>query len=1163
MGSQKVNPNQIRYDKEISERNDIAVKENNNIFVEAGAGAGKSTSLVDSAYYTLAKTYEIERIHDLLKNGMSENDIKNEIDSNINELSKLSPTPDREILFMQEISNHLHDIVIGKIQHDVRAKDIYAITFTNKATEELRVKIVTKLQNKKDCLQYEIDRKNKLLNSIDDIHVSTIHKFAEDILKENAVKAGLSPDFIPVEDEDYEGIINETIRKYFRSFKHWKALSKYEKELGISKKELKDRIVKAFLELTKVTAIQLDKSQIYHCQTAINYNFNKRKKCVEELLAAVDEFLKKNTSVQLALNKCYEDAGYVIDQNEEDRQKTIQNVLSFSKKDQKSFPFKLSGKGFTKDLKNNIQSTFQPYLDKIAEDVLNEETILASECLDYAYELYILFLDNRDKDVEHVSNSDLIYKTYKLLKNDKSVLNKTRARVKRLFIDEYQDTDSLQYEIASMIADGKNDCLYLVGDPKQSIYRFRGAEPEVFFSTKDEFLDKKVVNITHKTHELNINFRSNSEIIKWVNKTYNSISLVDPSTNYSYNDMLYAHDQRVNNEIDPSDYANNKNLIGFYKFNGYEPEDIKDLILYLKENKLIRKAIKKEVNGKLVTTTEYVPIAFEDIMVLMEAHNRMPQYVEEFTKNNIPARVYGESRFSNTLALRAFVYLYESLFRNDMAGLALAESTFHTIAPSFYLNKKHSECIKTTKGLLNQLKSNVTSMDAYGKAIYLAEHISLLLKENHVYQDFEVNFAASKIYQMIEKVFSKGFSNGNELINEFNHYYTSLIERESLIQDEIDAVLVINLHKAKGLEAPIVIWVSTDTRDSYGSNISAVFKNGVAYTSDLINCVKNNPVCSHEVDHLKSDELYEDARKEYVATTRPKEAFIFACTDKNKGLFLNENRNYHLLDDDTIRLLPTNNIIDDELIQATEEESAIAEEESKKIKNEELIEDYSDDNSKPIYDEGKHEYNATQTTVATVSPSSLEASSSQTREKLRNETGELPHSNRPKSNDVGTILHRALELLIKEELEPEEAVKYAIKENLDLIPSNDNGEFEQFFLTCVSSFKGWFKADGYELFPEFGFSYLDNSQINNGSIDLLMVKDDECVIIDYKSDEAEYIKEDSMFETTLKEKYENQINAYGEVVARLFPNKKISKKIVYFRRYNHKTHTIDVKILDL
>ena len=153
--------------------------------------------------------------------------------------------------------------------------------------------------------------------------------------------------------------------------------------------------------------------------------------------------------------------------------------------------------------------------------------------------------------------------------------------------------------------------------------------------------------------------------------------------------------------------------------------------------------------------------------------------------------------------------------------------------------------------------------------------------------------------------------------------------------------------------------------------------------------------------------------------------------------------------------------------------------------------------------------------------------------------------------------------MIKEEITPVEAVCYAIDEHIDLVPSNDNGEFKQFFLTCVDAFNNWFNKEDYALYPEFGFSYFDGNQINNGSIDLLMVNDKECVIVDYKSDEAEYIADDKVFEKTLIEKYESQLNGYRSVVEHLFLGKPIKKKIIYFRRYNDKQHTIDVKSLEL
>ena len=131
-----------------------------------------------------------------------------------------------------------------------------------------------------------------------------------------------------------------------------------------------------------------------------------------------------------------------------------------------------------------------------------------------------------------------------------------------------------------------------------------------------------------------------------------------------------------------------------------------------------------------------------------------------------------------------------------------------------------------------------------------------------------------------------------------------------------------------------------------------------------------------------------------------------------------------------------------------------------------------------------------------------------------------------------TVIGKAKKISHNEyKLTPEASAKQALEENKDLVPASDNGEYEKFFVTCVKAFDKWFDRSGYALYPEFKFSYLKDGVINNGSIDLLMVKDDEYIIIDYKSDEAEYIVDDDVFEQTLREKYDPQLKSYEEVVS--------------------------------
>ena len=191
--------------------------------------------------------------------------------------------------------------------------------------------------------------------------------------------------------------------------------------------------------------------------------------------------------------------------------------------------------------------------------------------------------------------------------------------------------------------------------------------------------------------------------------------------------------------------------------------------------------------------------------------------------------------------------------------------------------------------------------------------------------------------------------------------------------------------------------------------------------------------------------------------------------------------------------------------------------------------------------------------VSVKSPSSLERTISPTRMKLKIEAGVETESDRPSSNVVGTILHRALELLIKDGDDFERATEIAINENPDV--EDDVNDLCLFIKACLKSYNTFYKEkelNKYNSYPELTFSYYNekSNTVNNGSIDLLLEKDGEYIIIDYKSDEAEYIKDDGIFEKTLLEKYQPQLNMYEKVVKDLFGNEIIIKKvIIYFRRY--------------
>ena len=1006
-------------------------------------------------------------------------------------------------------------------------KQIVAITFTNKAAEELRVRIVKRIKSVEEDPKEEDrlkERKAYLLKCIDEMQISTIHKFCDNILRENAIIAGLSPDYQIIVDEDEKKRKNATIRRYFRDFsgKDWGKYSYLE-----NNKTVKSRICSCFESLTS-NAVHLAEKDIYY--------YNDLKENIYALIAsqntAKDDFIN-------AVYDFYEQYGNLLNEPTDKEGKTEnyintkyislfndfdvltkeQFALSFEKNGFK-VPFNGKKKAALLGLTGvDIIEKLNELLDPIELNETKIKIYYANLFLKDGYRLYTQYLKDIDSDINHLSNNDLIYQTNKLLKEHPDVVNKLQKKIKHLYIDEYQDTDSLQYEIAKLIAADREDCLYLVGDPKQSIYRFRGAEPDVFFNTKDTFINNKD---KCDTYNLNINFRSNGMILDWVNKQYSkeggNISLVSDSS-YEYQEMLTA----LHNTIDESEVKEDR-LLGFYNYGLCGPENIAELILDLVNNKKVRKVKKEYVDGKLTSTVSYEKVKYKDIMLLFEGVKKMPPFIEALTKVNIPTKISGSSDFSGTFALRAYVSLFEALNSNSQSVLTLAESVFQTIYPSKYIDKNDEECHEYTKQLLNSLKDKMKNMSSYGKAIYLIEHLEYILKEDTDAFAFEINNITSKLYQMVEEVFARSFNNGNELVAEFRKYLETPVERESSIEKDVDAISVINLHKAKGLEAPIVIWVCT-SKKSNNKKTSMFFKSKF-YEGELVDCVLKLDPSNSELNQIQEEEEFEKARLEYVAATRPGETFIFCKSAEYKaGLFNAGGRNYHL----------------DEL---------------PKINIEEVSEEIVEEKKYEVVDYEPISYNylaQTSKGVSVKSPSSLERTISPTRMKLKIEVGVETESDRPSSNVVGTILHRALELLIKDGDDFERATDIAINEKPDV--EDDVNDLRLFIKACLKSYNTFYKEkelNKYNSYPELTFSYYNekSNTVNNGSIDLLLEKDGEYIIIDYKSDEAEYIKDDGIFEKTLLEKYQPQLNMYEKVVKDLFGNEIIIKKvIIYFRRY--------------
>ena len=198
-------------------------------------------------------------------------------------------------------------------------------------------------------------------------------------------------------------------------------------------------------------------------------------------------------------------------------------------------------------------------------------------------------------------------------------------QIKHILIDEFQDTSILQYKILKMltidwqITDKKT--LFLVGDPMQSIYRFRQAEVNLFIQTRD-FGINQIKPISLK---LSHNFRSNTNIVKWINKTFVKVFPKNDCMEFSGISFTesYTNQVSLSEKIEDS--------VSFFCYNDASEEAssiVKEVNAYQYKNPNGKIAILVRTRGHL----RFIIEAFRKNKILFEEHEIESLYDQEIIK---------------------------------------------------------------------------------------------------------------------------------------------------------------------------------------------------------------------------------------------------------------------------------------------------------------------------------------------------------------------------------------------------------------------------------------------------------------------------------------------------------------------------------------------------
>ena len=466
----------------------LAVENNSrNIIVEAGAGTGKTTLLVQKMLFLVfVKKVKLSRIVALTFTTKAAASLKQKMEENLHTAYEIL-LHNSFILTSDEntYAEHLKDFKQEEQESFNKFRPLFLKSGLNQ--EELFAILKTAFEELPLC------------------QIGTIHSFCNFLLKKYALEANLNTNM----QIDEANLINIIFDKY------WSSFLEEELTLNSTKKDVWINILK------EVNLFDLYYFARNLCNPAFedynpknNYPTLKKQAeiCLQETVTLIEQYNENTTGNMIPLLKiCTESLKQTI-AFYEGRQN------NFTDLDFPNFPPKL--------LKNWEEQDFE-LAKKIVTFTINN-TPNKQKTFISAYELLKPFSNKVRKEMlnqNYLTFDEIIYKTHNLLLRNKSVRQEVKLSYDNIFIDEFQDTDPIQGEIMLFLEEKRDSFanrwqdlileqgkLFIVGDPKQSIYRFRGAD----ISAYQEFC-ALLTKQGAQTCVLQNNFRSASEIIEYVN----------------------------------------------------------------------------------------------------------------------------------------------------------------------------------------------------------------------------------------------------------------------------------------------------------------------------------------------------------------------------------------------------------------------------------------------------------------------------------------------------------------------------------------------------------------------------------------------------------------------------------------------------------------------
>jgi len=769
-------------------------------------------------------------------------------------------------------------------------KRVLALTFTNRAADEMKSRI---LKNLKDFSESQIkdsptemfeqvkkelalssdkiiilakERLNLLLHNYSFFQIETLDSFNHHIIRSFYKELNLDPDFrVVIEAEE---ILDQSVSRIFENIENDKEISSLIKDFSIKKIsegkswdvefDLKEFAQSVLKENEIVDVEQIEKSSLKE--------FNVLKNRIE---LRVNELSSELNSLLIKIEKNISNQGMEIDFSRNSFPKFITSVQNSS--------FKWSSMTSISNLfeKNTLinKSCLKKNPDKLNVFVANlfelflelKERLVKIKVLDsFLYSLtpsiLLKIIKSNSEDIQKENNELLLSKFNKLIHKEIGnqhtpyLYEKLGVKFNDYLIDEFQDTSNLQWKnliplishaIESFQENENQGSLFLVGDPKQSVYRWRGADPKIFASLL--LNEKTPFSVQKSITNLPVNFRSRNEIINFNNSLFKHASGLLKS-NYYKKIFLQGSDQKHNN------FSNGHVSITFIN------KDFK------KEQQL--ESVLKETLSQIENCLSR---GFEqsEIAVLVRDNKQSSQISEWLIENNISVLSQDSLSIDNSEKVELLINLIKLKDdNNNQEARAVIIGNFANLV------KPKDLFVFYKENLNNELKRFLKNLNIF--SLYKAFEISFLESVDFFIKELQMDSSNTDPYILFlrEVIFEQVSQNKNNEKEFLVFWKQNRTKIKIPSGSSKNAVQVLTIHKAKGLEFPVVIYPFVDSvthRNSGKRNWLPVFEEN--FSKKILipfneNFKEYSDSFQKEYDSISSNEELDNLNLLYVALTR-------------------------------------------------------------------------------------------------------------------------------------------------------------------------------------------------------------------------------------------------------------------------------------------------------